>query len=98
MILSLYGSELYYIIQGIITENSSETRNKELIDSVNHQKQINEKIIMKQEYEKSISIRLDKNMAQMIDELQQMLPLNVSSIMRLALVTFHKEQQNGDDE
>lgn len=82
----------------IITENSSETRNKELIDSVNHQKQINEKIIMKQEYEKSICIRLDKDMVQMIDELQQMLPLNVSSIMRLALVTFYKEQQNGDDE
>lgn len=53
---------------------------------------------MKQEYEKSISIRLDKDMVRMIDELQQMLPLNVSSIMRLALVTFYKEQQNGDDE
>lgn len=52
---------------------------------------------MKQEYEKSISIRLDKDMVRMI-ELQQMLPLNTSSIMRLALVTFYKEQQNGDDE
>lgn len=49
-------------------------------------------------YKKSISIRLDENMERMIDELQQTLPLNVSSIMRLALITFYREQQkkNGD--
>jgi len=47
---------------------------------------------MKQEYEKSISIMLDKDMVWMI-ELQQMLPLNTSSIMRLALITFYREQK-----
>ena len=53
---------------------------------------------MKQEYEKIISIRLDKDMVRMIDELQQMLPLNTSSIMRLALIKFYREQkkENGD--
>ena len=44
-------------------------------------------------FKKTISIRVDKDMAQMIDELQQMLPLNVSSIMRLALITFYREQK-----
>ena len=50
-------------------------------------------------YKKNISLRLDENTERMIDELQQTLPLNVSSIMRLALVTFYKEEQqkkNGD--
>lgn len=41
-------------------------------------------------YKKSISIRLDENMEHMIKELKETLPLNTSSIMRLALVTFHK--------
>ena len=44
-------------------------------------------------YKKNISLRLDENTERMIDELQQTLPLNVSSIMRLALITFYREQQ-----
>lgn len=42
---------------------------------------------------KSISVRLDENMEHMISELKETLPLNTSSIMRLALITFYREQK-----
>ena len=48
-------------------------------------------------YKKSISLRLDENMEHMIKELKETLPLNTSSIMRLALITFYeKNKKNGD--
>lgn len=52
----------------------------------------------KEKFVKSISIRCDESMIRMIEDLQQMLPLNVSSIMRLALITYYREEQlkNGD--
>ena len=42
---------------------------------------------------KSISIRLDENMERMIKELKEILPLNTSSIMRLAIIKFYREQK-----
>lgn len=52
----------------------------------------------KEKFVKSISIRCDESMIRMIEDLQQMLPLNVSSIMRLALITYYRAEQmkNGD--
>lgn len=46
---------------------------------------------------KSISIRCDEKMENMIDELEEKLLLNTTSIMRLALATLYKSQiENGD--
>lgn len=46
---------------------------------------------------KNISIRCDESMSRMIDELKQELPLNTSSILRLALIQFYRNQKkNGD--
>jgi len=42
---------------------------------------------------KSISLRLDENMEHMIKELKETLPLNTSSIMRLALITFYEKNK-----
>ncbi|WP_296798773.1 hypothetical protein [uncultured Methanobrevibacter sp.] len=46
---------------------------------------------------KSISVRLDENMEHMISELKETLPLNTSSIMRLALITFYRNQMKNND-
>ena len=48
-------------------------------------------------YKKSISLRLDENMEHMIKELKETLPLNTSSIMRLALINFYREQKKTGD-
>lgn len=48
-------------------------------------------------YKKSISIRLDRNMEKMISELKETLPLNTSSIMRLALISFYRDQKKNND-
>lgn len=51
----------------------------------------------KEKFVKSISIRCDESMSRMIDELKQELPLNTSSILRLALIQFYRNQKkNGD--
>jgi len=47
-------------------------------------------------YNKSISIRADENIERMIKEIKEIMPLNTSSIMRLALITFYREQQKKD--
>ena len=47
-------------------------------------------------YNKSISIRCDEKMEQMIAELQETMLLNTTSIMRLALATLYEQQaKNG---
>ena len=43
-------------------------------------------------YKKSISIRTDEKMSEMLEELEEKLLLNTKSIMRLALVTFYQQQ------
>lgn len=43
-------------------------------------------------YKKSISIRTDEKMSKMLEELEEKLLLNTTSIMRLALVTFYQQQ------
>lgn len=48
-------------------------------------------------YKKSISIRLDENMEHMIKELKETLPLNTSSIMRLALISFYRDQKKNNN-
>ena len=48
-------------------------------------------------FKKSISIRCDEKMSNMIDELEETLLLNTTSVMRLALATLYKNQiENGD--
>lgn len=48
-------------------------------------------------YKKSISIRCDEKMENMLDELEEILLLNTTSVMRLALATLYKSQiENGD--
>ena len=47
-------------------------------------------------YNKSISIRCDEKMEQMIAELQETMLLNTTSVMRLALATLYEQQtKNG---
>lgn len=48
-------------------------------------------------YKKSISIRADENMERMIGELKEILPLNTSSIIRLSLMTFHRNQMKNNN-
>lgn len=43
-------------------------------------------------FKKSISIRCDEKMENMIDELEEKLLLNTTSVMRLALATLYKSQ------
>lgn len=43
-------------------------------------------------YKKSISIRTDEKMDKMLQELEDKLLLNTTSIMRLALVTLYEQQ------
>lgn len=51
----------------------------------------------KKKYIKSISIRCDGKMENMIDELEEKLLLNTTSVMRLALATLYKSQiEDGD--
>ena len=48
-------------------------------------------------YKKSISIRTDEKMSKMLSELEEMLLLNTTSVMRLALATLYKSQiEDGD--
>jgi hypothetical protein len=50
-------------------------------------------------YTKSISIRCDEKMEQMLVELQEIMLLNTTSIMRLALARLYKSQiENGDND
>lgn len=43
-------------------------------------------------YKKSISIRTDEKMSKMLEELENKLLLNTTSVMRLALVTLYEQQ------
>lgn len=53
----------------------------------------------KGKYTKSISIRCDEKMEQMIGELSETMLLNTTSIMRLALANLYKNQiENGDND
>ncbi|WP_296865415.1 hypothetical protein [uncultured Methanobrevibacter sp.] len=48
-------------------------------------------------FKKSISIRCDDKMSNMLDELEEALLLNTTSVMRLALATLYKSRiENGD--
>lgn len=71
----------------------------ELYWHCNSSKQLYKRIIMEKEnkFIKSISIRADESMIRMIAELKRALPLNTSSIIRLALIQFYRNQKkNGD--
>ena len=53
---------------------------------------------------KSISIRCDEKMSKLIDELEDMMLLNTTSVVKLALVTLYEKEMgrkfqtnNGDD-
>ena len=49
-------------------------------------------------YKKSISIRCDEKMENMLVELEEKLLLNTTSVMRLALATLYKNQiEAGED-
>ena len=51
-------------------------------------------------YQKSISIRTDEKMGEMLEELEEKLLLNTTSVMRLALATLytiHFEAGDNDD-
>lgn len=51
----------------------------------------------KVKYQKSISIRTDERMSEMLEELEEKLLLNTTSIMRLALATLYTIQiEDGD--
>lgn len=52
------------------------------------------KMVNKVKFKKSISIRCDEKMEQMIDELEEKLLLNTTSVMRLALVTLYEQQKS----
>lgn len=47
----------------------------------------------KEKFVKSISIRCNADTDRMIKEIKEILPLNTSSIMRLALIKFYREQK-----
>ena len=48
-------------------------------------------------YQKSISIRTDERMSEMLEELEEKLLLNTTSVMRLALATLYSIQiEDGD--
>lgn len=51
-------------------------------------------------YKKSISIRTDERMEDMLEELEEKLLLNATSVMRLALATLYEQQfeNEGDSE
>lgn len=50
------------------------------------------------EYTKSISLRCDEKLCTMIDELEEELLLNTSSILRIAIRNLYKSQfENGDN-
>ncbi|WP_405272067.1 hypothetical protein [Methanobrevibacter sp.] len=51
-------------------------------------------MVNKVKFKKSISIRCDEKMEQMIDELEEKLLLNTTSVMRLALVTLYEQQKS----
>lgn len=51
----------------------------------------------KRNFNKSVSIRTDKQMDRMLDELGEKLLLNTTSIMRLALSNLY-EKQCGDND
>ena len=48
-------------------------------------------------YNRSISIRCDNKMNDILDELEEKLLLNTTSVMRLALVTLYEEKINNGD-
>ena len=48
-------------------------------------------------YSKSISIRTDERMSEMLEELEEKLLLNTTSIMRLALATLYSIQIEAGD-
>lgn len=43
-------------------------------------------------FQKSISIRCDEKMSNMLDELEENMLLNTTSVMRLALASLYKSQ------
>lgn len=52
--------------------------------------------------QKSISIRCDEKMSNLLDELEDIMLLNTTSIVKLALVTLYEKEigrkfQNGDN-
>lgn len=48
-------------------------------------------------FQKSISIRTDERMSEMLEELEEKLLLNTTSVMRLALATLYSIQiEDGD--
>ena len=51
-----------------------------------------------EEYNRSISLRCDEKLSNMIDELEEELLLNTSSILRVAIRNLYKQQieNNGD--
>lgn len=49
------------------------------------------------EYTRSISLRCDEKLSNMIDKLEEELLLNTSSILRIALRNLYKQEfENGD--
>lgn len=48
-------------------------------------------MINEKKFKKSISIRCDEKMENMVDELEEKLLLNTTSVMRLALVTLYEQ-------
>ena len=48
-------------------------------------------------YQKSISIRTDERMSEMLEELEEKLLLNTTSVMRLALATLYNIQIDAGD-
>lgn len=56
--------------------------------------EIDKVIKMKNEnkFQKSISIRCDEKMSNMLDELEENMLLNTTSVMRLALASLYKSQ------
>ena len=48
-------------------------------------------------YQKSISIRTDERMSEMLEELEEKLLLNTTSVMRLALATLYSIQIEAGD-
>lgn len=51
----------------------------------------------KEKFVKSISIRCDESISRMIEELKHELPLNTSSIIRLALIQYYRNQKKDGD-
>lgn len=48
-------------------------------------------------YQKSISIRTDERMSEMLEKLEEKLLLNTTSVMRLALATLYSIQIEAGD-